>query len=256
MEAMLERIAKRKAASKLPPKSSMNPQAALDMLNKEPTQENIYGQLRDISNPEVPVTRTLPIKEAMNTYMKNPESYTPLPPGPPVLRHIYPTTPGGPMDASALGEGIANERMIFQHPVPSNIRSVQSSINKELLGGNEPLGNVGEFEKRIVEKEVGKPRAPEGSIGDVLTMSSKLEDIWQATGGGRSTFGSLWRQYLNGSNLKGKIKTPKDYFIASAIKEHNSPSWFAKQYPREKKLLDTMRSVYKERIGVDFTTGK
>lgn len=253
MRAILERIVARKSGTRLVPDTGgMNPVAAREMLQHEPPVERTYGQLLDKGNPDKPITRTLPIDEAMNTYMNNPDRYGTLPVGP-SAKHVYATDPGGLYDSSRLGEGIAMERMKFQNPVPSSVRSNQASITRELLGQNVPAPPT--MEPQGVVKSAVK-KLPESEIGNVLGMAARLEDLWRSMGGGRSGVANMWKQYLLGSSEKNKIKNAKDYFIASAIRNHNDPAMMAKRYPREKRLLDNMKSVYRENMGIDLDTGE
>jgi hypothetical protein len=253
LKAILERIVTRRSTPKLtPPKGGMDPMWAKGMLDL-PAPEKAYGQLldRSIAGKEIPTT--MPIDEAMQAYLGNPERWGQVPVGPPA-KHVYasqdPSTAAG-----SLGAGIASERMVFRNPIPGNVAGNRASITRELLGQNNPMGEVGAFEAKVKRAAEGKPRLPESTVGDVLSLSVRLEDLWQTMGGGRSGIGNMWKMYLEGSNFRGRVKSAKDYFIASAVRYHNDPVKMGKQYPREKKLLDNMNQAYKEKMGVDLTTG-
>lgn len=259
MKAILERIVARRSAPKLTAKGGMDPQMARMMADQDPVREKVYGQLlaKNQDAPELSQRMTLPIEEAMNKYMADPDKYSRIPVGPPA-KHVYPTAPHGPEDATAMGRGIAMERMKFQDPVPPEISRNVQSMRRELTGANDPMLQQKQAMEKLMNPGMAntmKKTQEIGNIGDVLGMAARLEDLWKALGGGRGGIAGVWKQYLQGSNQKGKVMNAKDYFIASAIRNHNDPAMMAKMYPREKKLLDNMKQIYKDQVGVDLDTG-
>lgn len=244
MKSVLARIIARRGTPKLAPtEGGMNPAAARGMLDMPMAKENTYGQLMDRMDPQNPVTKTMPINEAMLTYMTDPERYSRLPVGPPA-KHVFPGPPNPAGDASSLGGSIASERMKFQDPLPPMIGRNQGVIKKTIMP------QVGKMEP--------KPKLAPSSVGDVLNLATRYEDLWKVVGmvnNRNSAVANLWKMYLQGSNQKGNVKNAKDYFIASAVRNHNNPQMMAKQFPREKRLLDKMKEVYKEKVGVDLDTG-
>jgi hypothetical protein len=260
MKAVLERIVANRNTPKLAPKTGgMDPTMARRMLDMPMQKENVYGQLLDRANPDKPITKTMPIKEAMSAYMEDPMRYGQLPVGPPA-KHVYAEPPTGGMEFGNLGDlsrGIATERMKFANPVPASVRGNQARITQELTGADEQaLQRQRLMTPNTQRSELPKHvKIPEQQMGDVIGLAVRLEDLWQAMGGGRSASANMWKMYLSGSNQKGKVKTAKDYFIASAVRNHNDPEMMAKHYPREKKLLDNMKAVYREQTGMDLDTG-
>jgi hypothetical protein len=96
-------------------------------------------------------------------------------------------------------------------------------------------------------------------IGESLTLAARLEDMWRAMdggAGGRSGTAKMWKMYLDGSNIRGKVKTGKDYFISSVLRDMKDPKMMTKMYPREKKLIDRMKASYKEVTGIDLDAGQ
>ena len=269
IKAMLERIITRKAPSKPPvPKMSgepkipgMDPSMARASLGQPAPVTKEYGQLLDTMNSDKPITRTLPIDDAMQQYIGDPMRFKALPVGPPA-EHAYPITrvrgavPQEMRDPADMGMGIARERMVFKNPLPQNMRRTQGVINDELLGGNVPRGPAEQFEQMIKRKEQGVPKIEGEQVGSILALTGRLEDLWQANGGARSGMGGLWKAYWQGSNLKDKIKNPKDYFVTLAVRYHNNPETFGTIAPREKNLLDKMKTAYREKLGIDLDTGK
>lgn len=260
MRSVLERIVANRNTPKLAPKTGgMDPEMARKMLDYPVSKENVYGQLLDRANPDRPITKTMPINDAMQAYMGDPGRYGQLPVGPPA-KHVYaePQMPGMEFgNLGDLGRGIAVERMKFANPVPASVRSNKASITRELTGANDPRVDT----ERLMTPNTQRAAAPkhvkipEQQMGDVLGLAVRLEDLWSAMGGGKSASANMWKMYLSGSNQKGKVKTAKDYFIASAVRNHNDPEMMAKYYPREKRLLDNMKAVYKEQTGIDLDTG-
>jgi hypothetical protein len=265
MRAMLERIiSKRKPVAKVPEPSPAMPGAPPPTMEKSaaerilgsglPFKENEYGRLIDNAIPDKPVPQTLPIQEAMNTYMTNPERYSPAPMGNPV-KHVYPGGVGS--DSGSLGASIAAERMVFKNPVPPGIRANQASVQRELTGQNINRGKVGEFEAMVKQKAEGNPKYAM-PIGEQLALAARLEDMWRAMdggSGGRSGAAKLWKAYLDSSNGRDKVRTGKDYFIACALRDQKDPKMMARHYPREKRLLDQMKKSYKEVTGTDLDSG-
>lgn len=254
MKAILERIVSRRSTPKLTPKAGgMDPRVMQGAIESTPQNENVYGQLLDRANPDRPITKTMPINDAMNSYMNDPERYSALPVGPPA-RHAFTTPPSNnPYDMSM---GIANERMTFKSPVPGGIRNTQASIINELARSAAPKEMPGVVAPQGARNTI-KTAIAKSSIGEVTALAARLEDLWKSMdgGGGRSGIGKMWKMYLEGSNMRGKVKNAKDYFIASAVRAHNDPIGMAKQFPREKKLLDNMKVGYSQKVGIDLDTG-
>jgi hypothetical protein len=231
--------------------------AAREMLTQyAPGSERVMGNLLDTEamGAAGPQARNLPIEEAMATYLSNPERYKAGPMGGPVSR-VMPTAPGGPQDMTGeLGGGIAMERLKFKNPIQAlGTGPTKSSITREMTGQNAlpEVGPVEAYEKMMRQKFERKAPSPV-PLKDLENLAVRLDDMWQGSGGARSSYGEQWRDYRKSFSMQNNIKTPKDYFISSAVRYKNDPAQFAKRFPREKKLLDRMAEGYKEETGLDI----
>jgi hypothetical protein len=269
MKALLERVIQRRTPKKpaeFPGAAGMGavsatergaPEAAMkQMLNYPPMQTREYGQLRDMTKETSAGMQplTLPIDEAMRTYMENPGRYSPVRTYNPPAKHVFATQPGGAEDASgALGLGIASETMKMRPVVPPGLESTSRAIQQEVSGANQ-MGPVATFERMLKQKagQVEKKPFSSEDLASLTKDAAVMHEVWMNMGGGKSSTGTMWANYLKGSNLRNKIHTAKDYFLSSVVRYNNDPKKFAGWFPREKKLLDKMYDDYAEKTGISL----
>lgn len=262
VKSLIERIVSRRVAAakpkvplqgEIPPEQfkwpAMEADRAREQLRMPSTSERAYGSLIDLEHPRQR-RLNLPIEEAMSTFSQNPGRFKPSMPGG-AAKHIFPTEPGGPDDALKMGEGIANQRIVFRNPDPtSGIRRVmQKEIEPPMV---EPP--VRQPSSQVMESHAIKKQGPE-QMKEVMGFALALEDLWTSIGGGRSGMGVMWKDLWKGSALKDKLSNAKDYYVAMAMQYKNHPETMIKMRPRERKLLDRMFESYKGETGVDILKG-
>lgn len=261
LKALLERIVTRRQSARMTPQTEqmgqgMNPSWVDALIGTQPAQSQEYGRLIDrtaVREGVPPTPMTMPIQQAREMFFGNPERYKEVT-GTPSAKWMRPAVPNSAEDVTApMAGGIAFERMKFPPIVPSSVRSTARSMGNapdmmaEAAMPEGAQGMAGAMEALMRPKAMPKEAQ---SLSEHMSTALMMDDLWKSTGGLRSSVGMRWKDLWQASRLKGKVSSAKDYFLSSAIRFKEDPARFAKSFPREAKLLESIGEAYKAETGI------
>jgi len=195
-----------------------------EVMATQPPRELIMSRLRQ-QKEGVPFTeptlieRDYPFIEAKMRYLKNPATEA---------------NPGGYIPVNAVTRGYKRLRGV----VPGSAEDVTGKAKKGLSYEKVRFKSVeSQFEQKA-RRAAQEPEAMgKASLPEIISTATLLERMWQLMGGKRSVSGHFWESLRKGSPGKTQVKDTKDYFIRSGLRWREDPVKFARQWPREAKLL-------------------
>jgi len=207
------------------------PSAIDQIMAQSPESERLMGRLRLLSEEarDTPggAFRDFPLDEARALYKERPDLYAPGGVPKPVKRlSVAPLTP------EEIG--------------PGALKDITSPrINYETL---KYRGVETPFEQKA-RSEASKTIGAPADIKEVLSTAELLERMWKFMGGKRSVSGHMWEMLKKGSSGKARLIDTREYFIRSGLRWREDPSKFAKQWPREAKLLNEIWGELEKEVG-------
>ena len=133
-------------------------------------------------------------------------------------------------------------------PKVKHLRTVPEGVTR---GKNQDMGgglNYSElryksvetpFERKVRKEAKAEPEI-KASLEEIIHTGRTLENMWLLLGGKRSASGHTWNLLRQSSPGRNKVVDTKDYFIRSGLRWREDPVKFARQWPREAKLLNSI----------------